>query len=233
MGLHDPNQARMVAWLDRLNVDVVVFVGDVFHHWWGFAGVIPVDYAPICAAMIRLRKRGIGIHYVRGNHDFHLGPFFTKILGAEVTGPVTRVYDGVRLVVAHGDEADDSIGYRVLRAIIRSGPFSILMAMLGPRLGLGLLRRLAGHRDVHDKVCEALLIKQRAWACDHIKAGASVVIMGHAHAPGVVAQEGGHVVHLGDWSEAGTFALLSEGCVSLRRFSPDKALGNEFSSVSL
>ena len=215
-------QRALVAWLDALNVDQLCILGDLFHHWWGHPGVVPSGLVPTCAALLRVRARGIGLTIVPGNHDFALGPFFHRDLDAQVRGPHVLTVDGRQFLLAHGDEADRSVGYRVTRATLRSTAFAGLMRVLGPRAGDRLLSRLAGHSRAHPANPGPLRQRQQDWALQHIHNGVDCVIVGHVHAPGSAAVGGGRVVHLGGWGVDRTWCLIDGGVPRLLK-GPDPA----------
>ncbi len=219
-GLDDPNQDRLVALLDRLEMDQLIILGDLFHHWWGFTGAVPEGYIPTCAALLRLRRRGVPILYVVGNHDFALGSFFTDTLGVEVRPAHLRTLDGVPFYLAHGDEADTSAGYGLTRRLLRGAPFAVLMRLLGPSAGLGLLRRLAGASRAHPAPSGPLVEAQRRWAQARLREGAQVVVLGHSHALGETALEGGALFNLGDWRDGARWLEVLDGVPRLLSESP-------------
>ena len=218
--LADPNQHKMVRWLEALievGLDELILLGDIFHHWWGFPGVVATEYVPICSALLRVRAAGIRIRFIPGNHDFAAGSFFEQTLSAEISGPIGLTLAGHRFYLAHGDEADTSRSYWLTRAVLRGPLFAMLMRMLGPVYGMAMLRRLAGSSRDHMGDQQPLLAAQRAWARPHLSGGAEYVVMGHVHSPGMVALPEGTVVHLGDWVSHHTFLLIEESQVVLRQ----------------
>lgn len=215
-GLDDPRQDQLVRLLDALDADALYLLGDVFHHWWGFRGEVPSAYGPVCAALERLAGRGVGILVVPGNHDFALGPFFHETLRAEVRGAHLRELDGQTWCLAHGDEADRSLGYRLLRAVLRGRAFGALMGALGPRRGMRLLEAMAGASRDRPASQEWLLAAQREWAQARIREGARVVVLGHSHAPGMTALDGGSLINLGDWRDGPRWLEVVDGVPSLR-----------------
>ena len=220
VGLTDPNQARMARWLEALlevGLDELILLGDLFHHWWGYSGVVHTDYVPICAALLRVKESGVRIRFVPGNHDFAVGDFFHNVLAAEITGPVSLTLAGHHFFIAHGDEADTSKTYRLTRALLRGPLFAGVMRAAGPVRGRALLQRLAGSSREHMGDQQPLLEKQREWARPHLQQGAEFVVMGHVHWPGEIDLPEGRVVHLGDWVSHHTFLLVEESGVQLRR----------------
>lgn len=217
-GPGDPSQDSLILWLDALEADQLVLLGDIFHHWWGYRGRVMAPYRPLCDALLRLRARGIALLVIPGNHDFALGPFFFEELDAQVeAGPFLLEVDGLRLLLAHGDEADQSRGYRMTRRLLRGRPFAGLMAVLGPERGWTLLARLAGSSRAHGGDPAPLVRAQREWALPWLSASADLVVMGHIHVPRVEQVSAGTIVHLGDWVEHRTWLSVDDGRATLRQ----------------
>lgn len=212
-GPDDPVQKAFVDWLDHLEVDALYLLGDLFHGWWGYRDVVPARLVATCAALERVRNRGVAIHVVPGNHDFALGPFFTETLGADVHAPGIHTLDGRKFFLAHGDEADDSLGYRLTRRVLRGPAFAALMRLLGPSNGWQLLHHMAGASRAIPGDPAVLRRRQQAWSQPHLDAGADYVVLGHIHAPGRSAD--GRVIHLGGWETDRTWCLVEQGEPSL------------------
>ncbi len=210
-GADDPTQAAFVAWLDRLDVDILVLLGDIFQAWWGYRDIVPIDFVDTCAALSRVRRRNIHIVVVPGNHDFALGPFFHDTLHADVCGSHLREIDGQRVWLAHGDEAGTRLGYALASKVIRGRPFSAAMRALGPSTGMRLLRKLAGSSRDHMGNVGPLLDGQRQWAQQRLIEGADLVVLGHLHHPGIDPLPGGALVRLGGWGHDRTWCLLEDG----------------------
>ena len=214
-GPHDPVQPAFCAWLDALATDRLYLLGDIFHAWWGYPGLVPPPLAPTCDALQRVRNRGIPIHLIPGNHDFAVGPWLQGELGIQVHEPGLHTLDGVSFFLAHGDEADRSPGYRLTRRVLRGRPFAAVMRALGPQRGLRLIHRLAGASRHQPADPAALRARQQAWARPLLDDGADYVVMGHIHAPGWSADQ--RVIHLGGWEVDRTWCLVEDGNPSLQQ----------------
>jgi UDP-2,3-diacylglucosamine pyrophosphatase LpxH len=220
-GLNDPVQRDFVRWLDALEADELFMLGDVFHHWWGFSGAVMTPYVPVCAALLRLRERGVGITFVPGNHDFRAGPFFTEVLGAEVRAMHLRQVQGRSVFLAHGDEADTSAGYALTRWALRSWAFDGFVRLLGAGWAWRFLRRLAGRSRAQPADQRALLARQRRWAQTKLTEGNELVVLGHVHHMGIHRTGVGAVIHLGGWCDERSWLDWSEAGIWLSQGAPD------------
>ena len=114
VGRNDPTQDALVALLDGLDTPELVILGDLFHFWWGFPGVIDVEFTPTVAALHRLARRGVRLRFVPGNHDFAIGETLRGMLGLEVAPRLDLTLGGRRFVLVHGDEADTTWGLSLI-----------------------------------------------------------------------------------------------------------------------
>jgi len=204
-GLQDPNQALLVDLLMKTDADEVYFLGDVFHFWWGQAGYRDPDFEPFLSAIERLRERQISCHWVRGNHDFHLGPVLEEDLGVVVADQFRLTISGAEVLLVHGDEADRSFGYRLTKAVLRGRVFAGLMNRLSPERVKFIGQKMAGSSRDHMGSNTRLLLAQEEWATAQHKSGVDVVVLGHSHAPGISQLASGILVNLGDFVQAHTY----------------------------
>ena len=210
IGLDDPNLFILSDFLNQLEADEVYFLGDMFHFFWGFEGYRDPNFEPLWDALEGLKTRNCRLHWVRGNHDFHLGGFVEKSLGVAVQDSFSLDFGGHSVLLVHGDEADDSRGYRLLRRLVRGGAFARVMNGLGPRGSRWVGLQLAG-RFHHDEAPNTPLLRAQAqWAEERFREGLHLVVLGHSHAPGVHRLNGGTLVNLGDFSVAHTYLELNE-----------------------
>ena len=210
LGLEDPNLAILCGFLNQLEADELYFLGDMFHFFWGFDDHRDSNYEPLWKALEGLSARGCRLHWVRGNHDFHLGGFVEESLGVLVEDSFTVDFGGHSAFFVHGDEADKSRGYRLLRAVVRGRAFARVMNSLGPRGSRWLGLRLAGSA-LHEHPPNAALLRAQAhWAEECFSKGQQLVVLGHSHVPGIHRLNGGTLVNLGDFSVAHTYLELGD-----------------------
>ncbi len=186
-------QMEFIAWLDTLEADALWMLGDVLHYGWDFSGKTQPEFEPVFEAIDRVVHRGVQIRFIPGNHDFALGSLIESRWGGLVHGPQVCDIDGVRIYVGHGDELDESFGYRLTKGVLRGRGFKLFMRCLGPRLGTRLLKTLAGGGP---EVSETIWPDVQARLCTQLDQ-ADIAIVGHIHAPWERQTEQGLAVVLG------------------------------------
>jgi UDP-2,3-diacylglucosamine hydrolase len=214
LGLESPaeeeaKELRLQELLRRAASDAEAFyiVGDLFDFWFEYRQVIPATGLRALAGLRDLVDRGVAVHYLAGNHDFAPGPFLSRQVGCRLHAePFTFEHDGRRFHLHHGDGlAENDLGYRVLRRVLRSPIARRLWRWLHPDLGLGLARRLSrasrGYTGAKDYGSNRRL---RDFLARCSEAGDGVILMGHTHEPDVQVLAGGAwYVNLGTWLGGG------------------------------
>lgn len=209
-GPDDPNQRRLVAWLDRRPADRLVLLGDVFQHWWHFGARPFPAYAEVVAALTPWRGR---LAVLPGNHDFHAPAFFAQALGATSAAPLRDAWDGLAVHLEHGDAADRSPGYRALSALLRGPAFAACVDRMGPERAWRFLGRLTGRGEGRPN--PTLIAAQRARARALLAEGVGLVAFGHTHAPELTRIDGGWYANTGDWLRHHTVLRVDDGTPSL------------------
>lgn len=226
-GLDDPNQKGLVEFLDSLaGIDTLVLLGDIFDFWTGcFKGYVYPQYMPVLDGLMRLRKRGINIICLEGNHDFSMGAFFENDLGARVYSDFFEGdIDGVRMYLAHGDAITGGIGHALWRRILRSRLFCLIMRVAGPQFVWDTAMRMSTKSRAYNKGYENIETRLKAFALRKFKSGAGAVIFGHSHVAGVHMEnaEGKTVVYAnpGSWASDRSYLLYEGGAHSLQGAEP-------------
>ena len=111
-----PRQEAFLRFLAGLECDRLYLCGDVFEHWWHWGDRPFTQYAPVVDALSRF-----SLAVLPGNHDWLAPEFFGRVLGATVgvDGVLREDWGGASAVVAHGDQADRSVGYGFACAVLR------------------------------------------------------------------------------------------------------------------
>lgn len=215
---------RLIAALEaELPFDRLVILGDLFEFWFGYRTVVFAGYLRLLAELDRLRRLGVALTYLAGNHDMVPGPIFTGQLGAEVhPGPTEIELGGRRVLLAHGDRINSrDYGYRLLCLLVRNRPAQALFRWVHPDLAWriamttsGISRRhLAVKKECPEDVYLRFMEARR-------RAGYEIVIHGHSHRPGhrILELAAGRleVLNPGDWLTSFTYGVWEGGQLALR-----------------
>ena len=209
-GFHDIHQNDLVELLRRWPTDAWVFAGDIFDVWWGFPHTVFSAGIPLLAAIGDLRRQGVSITWIRGNHDFDLGSTLTDELGVEVVDRWTYG-SKLRFLAVHGDQADPSLRQRALGYVARHRWTASALRLAGPdRSWRWLTAASHASRATQPPTVDRVLADQRAWVDRVLGDTADVVFTGHSHAPGIEERPHGTWVNLGDWLHHRTFATIDD-----------------------
>jgi UDP-2,3-diacylglucosamine hydrolase len=224
----DYNYGLLLDFLSDLkgNTKTLYILGDLFEFWIGFDQFCFPHYRPVLKQLEKLASSGTEIVYFEGNHDFHLGSYFTTTLGATVyPSPATLTIDGKLIHICHGDQINTKdFGSRIMRLFLHSR-FSRLMIPIFPsRLAFLAARYLAGHsKRKHGKRnarwnYKALL---DSYADTRFREGCDAVVTAHFHLPFISRRENGRektLLSVGDWISQFSYGELNGGSLSLHRF---------------
>lgn len=216
-------QNKLFSWLDSIESPCrIVFLGDLFDFWFEWYHVIPRYHFIFFHKLRKLIDAGSEIHYVTGNHDFHLGKYFTEEVGLIChVDEMELNLDGKKIFLGHGDGyAKDDKGYRILKKIIRH-PWSIFMfkTFIPPDLGLRIARFTANSSRKHRNIPRSQWGEEYFnWAKSKFSEGFDFVLLGHIHYP-VRREENGKVyVNTGDWQSYRSYAVYENGKLELEYF---------------
>lgn len=196
-------------------------IGDLFDFWFEYGQAIPRRPFATLAALDQLRRAGVEIHYMNGNHDFWLGPFLSRELGLVTHDQaVTLATQGRRLWLHHGDGlVGGDLGYRMLKAVTRHPVSIALYRLIHPDLGIPLARWVS-HGSRRSRPTRRF-DSDRLWrevAQPRFAEGYDAVLIGHFHQV-LERREGTHeLLVLGDWIEHFTYAKLEDGKLTLERW---------------
>jgi UDP-2,3-diacylglucosamine hydrolase len=175
--------------------DAVVLAGDVFEVLVGNSKYFLRMHGAFFEKIRDLLERGVSVHYIEGNHDFHLCellPSAVRIHDArvdlEVEGPGGKI---LKIRVEHGDLVDqDDRGYLLMRTVFRSGVVHWLARVLPGAwiewLATGVARAPAQKEsDLPNPWNETKTATLRGKFREHAEAarrqGIDFVVMGHCH----------------------------------------------------
>lgn len=201
---------RLAQWVDSLSsIDTLHLVGDVCDFW--FATRQLHDDRLECAGLRSLadfRRRGGTLTVMVGNHDLWLGPFYQRVLGAElVTEP--RVIDayGLRFHMVHGHRVG---GRQPWKAGMESQAFFAAFRNLPGPIARKLDARLESSNDRGRAADEARLMKVYHNFLPTIDRSIDIALFGHVHAPTDDATTTPRMIVLGGWHHRTSFLRVDE-----------------------
>jgi UDP-2,3-diacylglucosamine hydrolase len=199
-------------------------VGDLFDFWFEYRTAIPRRHFRTAAALDRLRRAGVEVTLMNGNHDFYLGPFLREDLGLVThDGPLELNLQGRRIWLHHGDGLlGGDLGYKVLKRVLRS-PMSIaLYRWLHPDLGIPLAHHVShwSRTSRPDRPIDG----DQVWrdvAMPRFAEGFDTVMIGHFHQTFERSEGGKRCFVLGDWIDRFTYVALEDGVFRMDTWPPE------------
>jgi len=170
----------------------MVFAGDIFDLMVGSKEIFRQQYNLFFEMLATLGTQGVHLHYIEGNHDFHISGLFSKKPKVQVhLENVSLELDGKRFFVSHGDTANRADRkYLAYRRVMRSVPVHLLAQALPGRLVQKMGSRLSqASRSRGDRLeycatgeaAERLRAIYRSYAVEKMQEGYDFVVLGHCH----------------------------------------------------
>jgi UDP-2,3-diacylglucosamine hydrolase len=213
-------EARLHDFLTSLQgrASALYIVGDLFDFWFEYRTAIPRRHFGTLAALRQLRRSGVAITYLTGNHDFWLGPFLRDDLGLRTHGEgLALELQGHRIWIHHGDGlVGGDLGYRLLKKVLRNPVSVSLYGLLHPDLGIPLAHRVS--RWSRHSQTEKAFDGDRLWreiATPRFRDGFDTVLVGHFHHAWERREGDQAFFVLGDWMECFTYVVLQDGAFRL------------------
>lgn len=221
-------EAAFHAFLDAVPDlgDALLINGDLFDFWFEYGSVIPRKHFTTITRLHALRRRGIPITFVGGNHDRWGGDFLTRDLGIGFfAGQAELDLAGRRAYVAHGDGLTEQHWSGALLHRVTRHPVTIaLFRVLHPTLGFWIADKLSGRLadNTKDKaVLDRAATAQAAYARGLLarRPELELVILAHTHRPRVDRLSDGRVyLNPGAWLDGGRYAIVTRDGVDLQTF---------------
>jgi UDP-2,3-diacylglucosamine hydrolase len=229
----DENYRQLLLFLDGLTgtTDTLFILGDLFEFWIGYRTPPFTHYFPVLERLRQLADSGTHIVFFEGNHDFHMGPFFTETLRATVhRGPAVVTIDGKKVYLCHGDQINGrDIGYRLLRFVLHNRLSGALVPIVPVRgvssLAVWMSRASRQNRQWRPPNRDYLAML-RQFAAGRFSEGYDVVITGHFHQPLLerMARDGERtLLLLGDWITDYSYGEWVDGVITLKKFAAPSA----------
>lgn len=217
----DPTASRFVQFLrsEPSPGDLLVLGGDIFDLLVGSKRVFRARFAPVLEALRDCTNRGVRLHYLEGNHDFHFAGIFRGFINVTVHRKDFELEaHGHRIWVSHGDLIDrEDKGYLFLRAATKNLPFRVFVkAMPGALVDwIGSRSSGASRKYTTERVENEGTARLRKiyldFAREKVREGYRHVLVGHSHLQDQVELGGGEYVNLGFSAEKLLVAVLEKG----------------------
>jgi UDP-2,3-diacylglucosamine hydrolase len=208
--------------------DALLINGDLFDFWFEYGAAIPRRHFQSVARLHDLRRRGIPITFVGGNHDRWGGDFFTRDLGITFYGGQAElVIAGRRAFVAHGDGlAEQHWAAKLLHRVTRHPATIRLFRALHPDLGFLIADRLSVSLGDHTRdpaMLDRAAQAQTQYATNLLahRPDLDLVILAHTHRPALEQLPDGRTyLNPGAWLDGARYAIVTGNSVELRQFDP-------------
>ncbi|MGE5177032.1 MAG: UDP-2,3-diacylglucosamine diphosphatase [Hyphomicrobiales bacterium] len=225
-GSPESNRVRerdLLAFLDQVGEErAALYVdGDLFDFWFEYGQAIPKRFVRVLSHLGSLRRAGLPVTYVGGNHDFWIGDYLARELDVTFTDrPLPISIQGRKILLAHGDGlGPGDHGYKLLKRVLRNRVARFLFRWIHPDVGIPIAaatshtsRRHAPRPKRSDEDLE------RALAAPWFAEGYDAVVLAHFHRVVHRNGSGGEFLVLGDWIERRTVARLRDGSFDLFEF---------------
>jgi UDP-2,3-diacylglucosamine hydrolase len=197
--------------------------GDLFDFWFEYGHAIPKRFVRVLLALGELRRHGVPVTYVGGNHDFWIGDYLRRELDVSFTDePLPLSLQGRRIALAHGDGlGPGDRGYKLLKAVLRHSLSRRLFRWIHPDVGIPIAggtshtsRRHAPRRARTEEELEETL------GGPFFRDGFDAVVLGHYHRALHRRHDGRDFAILGDWIEGRSVLRLEEGRFTLLERAP-------------
>ena len=203
---------------NRSTLGTLVIMGDFFDFWFGFRDITPLkkEYGDLLEILEGLRRDGIRVLYLEGNHDFSLGSYIREELGIEVYDSSTEIeFDGKRIFLAHGDRISPTLDHRILTGFLRNWVTYQGISLLGARLVMAIAHRWsASSRGKNMERSPVVIARLRSFAQRKLKQGFDAVILAHTHLPEAITVKGqgkeAYYFNVGDWIKDFSYLRYNE-----------------------
>jgi UDP-2,3-diacylglucosamine hydrolase len=214
IGLKDGDEAKMVAWigrLERLAPRVLYLNGDLFHYYIGSPKFLTGSVERVFSRLRDLRDSGTPVFYVEGNRDFFLE---NSLASESVSGISMRAEfaaGSVRFLITHGDMINDrDLPYRFWRRASKNAISRLGVKMIPKRIARRFVedveKRLARSNFKHKARIPTELLEQ--FGRKSAAAGYDVVVIGHFHEKVIMPAGRATVAILPPWYETGEAMVI-------------------------
>ena len=199
-----------------IHADKLYILGDFLEYWIGDDDKA-LGLEPVFAALDRLHQAGTLVKFMHGNRDFLIGQRLARQHHFEIIAdPHIDKLSNQPALLMHGDLlCTDDIAYQDFRRKVRNKTTQRIFLLLPLFLRERIARSLRGTSEKATSYkSEAIMdVNQQAVEDSMRKAGASILIHGHTHRPGIhefkVDGKNAKRIVLGDWYKDGNYLRIN------------------------
>lgn len=221
--LRYPQDKNYQLLLDFLNqqkdLDALFLLGDIFEFWLGYKHLAFTAYIPLLEKLRQLSESGTKLFFIEGNHDFHMGSYFTDTLKCTVIADQRLIeWDGKKILTTHGDRLKADRNYQRLRSFWRSWPIKVLSRVIHPDVVWSFALWLSNKSSKNNPG------KRHQDPTPYLipfseMSNSDIVICGHFHCPIEREHQGVKIIALGDWITQFSYAEMQDGEITLKKYS--------------
>lgn len=200
-------------------------IGDLFDFWIEYKHAIRPEYFHVLYELRRLKKLGVELHYIAGNHDFAIGDFLTDTIGITIhhSGQFSITLQGKNLYICHGDGLLNSDNIlRFIKGMLKNPLYQRIYKLLHPDLGISVAEVFSrtSRSQINFRHQDEDIREYRSIAKTILDKGADIVIFGHTHYPEIHTWNNKIYCNTGDWIHHFTYAVLENSKISLKKYRP-------------
>ena len=197
----------------RTTRGTLFFVGDLFDFYFEYPDMIPKAYFDFYNKAYQLKKAGVNLRFIAGNHDYWLLDFMKeKIMSQAYFDDTTFSLKGKNFYITHGDGLLSwDYGYRILKKIIRSPFFTWCFRLLHPTIGYSIAKKVSrtkNHPEHSELLKEKIRNELTKFASGHFEKGFDYMVCGHYHLNEIIDVGKGKLAVLGDWQDQQSYAVF-------------------------
>lgn len=195
-------------------------LGDIFDLMVGSKKQYLKEFEPIFLKIKQIAISGKHLHFIEGNHDFHLRRllenYFCESQFTHHTKPFVEEYQGEKFLVCHGDEIElENPSYERYRKIIKSNIIKNLANGIVPHRFIKSVGERASHtsrkysanyenEQVRDK-----FVRSARKACQDYSV--EKAIFGHSHLKEHIQEDNFEYINNGFFPSSKCFSIFNQG----------------------
>jgi UDP-2,3-diacylglucosamine hydrolase len=224
-GKEREKEKKLISFLERVKNEQadLIIAGDLFDFYFEYNAVIPRRYFDVLAKLKEIIHEGVTVWFIAGNHDFWVGPFFSREIGVKTYTKSLKIrLAKKRIFLAHGDGLGRfDLGHFLLQHLLRQPVNIFLFSLLHPNFAYALGRwvsKMSRQKSSNKKFKLGEDHPLKRFARNMWDVGYDAVIIGHIHYPYLENKNGKVFGIIGDWIDNFSYIRISNNGISLHYF---------------